>query len=140
MLWGCSKSNEGGDFGHDILDGFHEVQYKIIELTGTPNISDFIPFLSRFDLQGMNQEMQRQLEHVDRIFDYVIERTMKANSNKINEEDGRKDFVQILLELKDEKNDPKSFNIIHIKALLIVSLCIFILYKAITIYIYLCIY
>ncbi|XP_076881095.1 cytochrome P450 76C1-like [Bidens hawaiensis] len=119
MLWGCSKSNEGGDFGHDILDGFREVQYKIIELTGTPNISDFIPFLSRFDLQGMNQEMQRQLEHVDRIFDYVIERTMKANSNKINEEDGRKDFVQILLELKDEKNDPKSFNIIHIKALLI---------------------
>ncbi|KAK1419078.1 hypothetical protein QVD17_28235 [Tagetes erecta] len=75
MLWGCSKSDIG-----DLLDGFQEVACKIIELIGTPNISDFIPFLSRFDLQGMQKEMQRQLE---------------------------------------AQNDPKSFNIIHIKALLI---------------------
>ncbi|KAK9068011.1 hypothetical protein SSX86_012122 [Deinandra increscens subsp. villosa] len=121
MLWGHSKSNEGADFG-GILDGFREVEFKIIELMGTPNISDFIPFLSRFDLQGMQQEIKKQLEYVDRAFDHIIEGRLKVNSSKIEksiEEDGRKDFLQILLELKDQKNDPKSFNIIHIKALLI---------------------
>ncbi|KAI3828866.1 hypothetical protein L1987_02976 [Smallanthus sonchifolius] len=121
MLWGCSKSSEGNDFG-DILDGFREVEFKIIELMGTPNISDFIPFLSRFDLQGMQMEMQRQFEYVERVFDYIIEGKMKVDSNEIDEavaKDVRKDFLQILLEIKDKKNDPKSFNIIHIKALLI---------------------
>ncbi|KAI7754199.1 hypothetical protein M8C21_019724 [Ambrosia artemisiifolia] len=120
MLWGCSKSNEGGEFA-DMLERFREVEFKIIELMGTPNISDFIPFLSRFDLQGMNQEMLKQLEHVERIFNYIIEKKMKISSNKKDEavKDGRKDFLEILLELKEEKNDPKSFNIIHIKALLI---------------------
>ncbi|KAM0069830.1 putative cytochrome P450 [Helianthus debilis subsp. tardiflorus] len=121
MLWGCSKSNEGGDFG-EMMEGFQEVESKIIELIGKPNISDFIPLLSRFDLQGMNKEMQRQLEQVERIFNYIIDRRIKLKSSKVDETyegDGRKDFLEILLDLKDQKNDPESFNIIHIKALLI---------------------
>ncbi|KAJ0716384.1 putative flavonoid 3',5'-hydroxylase [Helianthus annuus] len=72
--------------------------------------------------EGMNKEMQRQLEQVERIFNYIIDRRIKLISSKADEtyeEDGRKDFLEILLELKDQKNDPKSFNIIHIKALLI---------------------
>ncbi|MFS7927506.1 putative flavonoid 3',5'-hydroxylase [Helianthus anomalus] len=124
MLWDCSKSNEGGDFG-EMLEGFQEVESKIIELIGKSNISDFIPLLSWFALQGMNKEMQRQLEQGDRIFNYIIERKIKLKSSKVDEtyeEDGRKDFLEILLELKDQKNDPKSCNIIHIKALLIVIL------------------
>ncbi|MFS7927509.1 putative cytochrome P450 [Helianthus anomalus] len=121
MLWGCSKSNEGGDFG-EMLEGFQEVESKIVELIGKPNISDFIPFLSRFDLQGMDKEMQRQLEQVERIFNYIIDRRIKFKSSKVDEAyegDGRKDFLEILLELKDQKNDPESFNNIHIKALLL---------------------
>ncbi|KAK1419071.1 hypothetical protein QVD17_28228 [Tagetes erecta] len=114
MLWGCSKSDIG-----DLLDGFQEVECKIIELMGTPNISDLIPFLSRFDLQGMKKDMQRQLEYVDRLFNHIIERKNKVKNCKIDEVDGRKDFLEILLDLKEQKNDPKSFSIIHIKALLI---------------------
>ncbi|KAM0069826.1 putative cytochrome P450 [Helianthus debilis subsp. tardiflorus] len=131
MLWGCSKSNEGGDFG-EMMEGFQEVESKIIELIGKPNISDFIPLLSRFDLQGMNKEMQRQLEQVERIFNYIIDRRIKLKSSKVDETyegDGRKDFLEILLDLKDQKNDPESFNIIHIKALLIVSFYLIPLYS-----------
>ncbi|KAD6453459.1 hypothetical protein E3N88_08164 [Mikania micrantha] len=65
--------------------------------------------------------MQRQLEFVDRIFDSVIEERIKVNSSKIDgedEEDGWKDLVQILLELKEQKDDPILFDIIQIKALL----------------------
>ncbi|KAJ0802842.1 putative cytochrome P450 [Helianthus annuus] len=105
MLWGCSKSDEGSYIG----DGFHEVESKIIKLLGAPNISDFFPWLSWFDLQKRRRDMQRQLEYVDQIFDNIIEKRIKANSSKIDravEEDGRKDFLQILLELKDQRDTP----------------------------------
>ncbi|XP_076953118.1 cytochrome P450 76C1-like [Bidens hawaiensis] len=114
MLWGCSKSNYIGD-------GFREVEFKIIELLGAPNISDFLPWLARFDLQKRRRDMERQLEYVDQIFENIIENRIKDNSSKLDgavEEDGRKDFLQILLELKDQKDIDTSFDIIPIKALL----------------------
>ncbi|MFS7927517.1 putative cytochrome P450 [Helianthus anomalus] len=115
MLWGCS-SNSG-----DIFHGFREVEFKIIELLGAPNISDFIPMLSWFDLQGRKREMQKQREHLDRIFESVIEERIRTNSRKMEgavEEDGRKDFLQIMLELMDQKDASTSFDIVQIKALL----------------------
>ncbi|XP_071687038.1 geraniol 8-hydroxylase-like [Rutidosis leptorrhynchoides] len=115
LLWGSSKFGEGDDL-IDNIDRFREVEFKIIKLMGTPNISDFIPMLSRFDLQGMNREMQKQLEYLDQLFDKIIERKTKVNPI---EEDGKKDFLQILLNLKDQKDDPTSFNITHVKVLLI---------------------
>lgn len=120
MLWGCSKSGEGNASSY-IGDRFREVEFKIIELLGAPNISDFIPMLSRFDLQRRKWDMLRQLEYVDRIIDKIIEDRIKVNSRKTKgafEEDGKKDFLQILLELKDQKDDPTSLSIIQIKALL----------------------
>ncbi|KAI3756503.1 hypothetical protein L1987_56324 [Smallanthus sonchifolius] len=120
MLWGCSKSDEGMESSY-IGDGFREVEYKIVELLGAPNISDFFPVLSWFDLQRRQRDMKRQLEYVDQIFDNIIEKRVKTNSSKIDgaiEDDGRTDFLQILLELKDQKDTPASFNIIQIKALL----------------------
>ncbi|KAK9068010.1 hypothetical protein SSX86_012121 [Deinandra increscens subsp. villosa] len=120
MLWGCSKSSEGKDCSI-IGDGFREVEFKMIELVGASNISDFIPMLSWFDLQGRQREMQRQLEVFDGILENVIEDRIKVNSSKMNrevEEDGRKDFLQILLELKDQKDVAASFDIIKMKALL----------------------
>ncbi|PWA78286.1 cytochrome P450 [Artemisia annua] len=125
MLWGCSKSCEGNDSSY-IGDRFREVEFKIIQLIGAPNVSDFIPMLSRFDLQRRKRDMLRQLEYVDRIIDKIIEDRIKVNSRKTEgafEEDGKKDILQILLELKEQKGDPKSLNIIQIKALLMDSVC-----------------
>ncbi|KAI3703409.1 hypothetical protein L1987_73461 [Smallanthus sonchifolius] len=115
MLWGCSS--DSGDLFH----GFREVEFKIIELLAAPNISDFIPMLSWFDLQGRNREMQKQKEHFYRILDRIIEERIETNSTKMEgvvEEEGRKDFLQIMLELKEQKDDSTSFDIVHIKALL----------------------
>ncbi|KAI3691676.1 hypothetical protein L6452_31478 [Arctium lappa] len=113
MLWGCSEGNDSSYIG----DGFREVEFKIIELLGAPNISDFIPMLSWFDLQGRQREMRKIKEHLDRIFDNIIGGRSNGNSRKING-DGRKDFVQILLELKDQKDGPTSIDNDQIKALL----------------------
>nr|XP_043629133.1 cytochrome P450 76C2-like [Erigeron canadensis] len=118
ILWGCSsKSNDHGN--NDFGDGFREVEFKIIELLGAPNVSDFIPILSMFDLQGRKREMKKQQLHLERILDTVINARIRDNSNIKEgqvEEDGKKDFVQIMLELKDQ--NPASFNIVKIKALL----------------------
>ncbi|KAI3689633.1 hypothetical protein L2E82_47597 [Cichorium intybus] len=120
MLWGHSKSDEGKD-SSDIGDGFREVEFKIIELLIAPNISDFLPVLSCLDLQGRQRDMQKNLEYVDKIFDSIIQGRIEANSTKIEgevNEDRRKDFVQMLLELKEQKDTPTSFNITQMKALL----------------------
>ncbi|KAL8196199.1 hypothetical protein R6Q57_025199 [Mikania cordata] len=120
MIWGRSKSEGGLEASH-IGDRFREVEMKIVKLLGTSNISDFFPVLSRFDLQRRNQEMQRHLEYVDGIFDNIIEKRIKDNSCKMDEEDERKDLLQILLELKDKKDTETSFNMLQIKALLTAS-------------------
>ncbi|KAK1430560.1 hypothetical protein QVD17_13385 [Tagetes erecta] len=114
MLWGSSKSSEDVSIG----DGFREVEFKIMELLGAPNISDFLPVLSWFDLQKRKREMQQQFEYVNEIFDNIIQKRIKTNLSKTDGADGNKDFLQIMLELKDQKDTSSSFNMIHIKALL----------------------
>nr|XP_043627284.1 7-ethoxycoumarin O-deethylase-like isoform X2 [Erigeron canadensis] len=116
MLWGCSKSGEPEDYSY-IGDGFREVVFKIIELIGEPNISDFIPILSWFDLQGKQREMLKQKQNVDMILDNIIEERINANSGKTDGAE-RKDFLQILLDLREQNAAVTSINIDQIKALL----------------------
>ncbi|KAI3828868.1 hypothetical protein L1987_02978 [Smallanthus sonchifolius] len=73
---------------------------------------------------GRNREMQKQKEHFHRILDSIIEERIETNSTKMEgavEEEGRKDFLQIMLELKDQKDASTSFDIVHIKALLFIK-------------------
>nr|GFA10349.1 cytochrome P450 76C1-like [Tanacetum cinerariifolium]GFA40326.1 cytochrome P450 76C1-like [Tanacetum cinerariifolium]GFA40352.1 cytochrome P450 76C1-like [Tanacetum cinerariifolium] len=123
MLWGRSKSSEMKDYSR-FEDEFREVEFKIMALLAAPNISDFLPMLSWFDLQGLKREMKKQFEYLDRIFDTIIKERIEETSSKIKgidviEEDGKKDFLQICLELKDRKDCPKSFSMDHVKALLL---------------------
>ncbi|GJQ92248.1 cytochrome P450 76C1-like protein [Tanacetum coccineum] len=119
MLWGRSKSSEMKDYSR-FEDEFRQVEHKIIALLVAPNISDFLPMLSRFELQGVKQEMKKQFEYLDRILDTIIKERIEETSSKRNgmdvvKEDGKK----ILLELKDRKDCPKSFSMDHVKALLV---------------------
>ncbi|KAI3756504.1 hypothetical protein L1987_56325 [Smallanthus sonchifolius] len=98
MLWGRSKSSEGKDSSY-LGDGFREIEFKIVELLGAPNISDYFPMLKWFDLQ-------KGSEICGGSWNIIIDGAV--------EEDGRTDFLQILLELKDA---PTPYNNIHIKAL-----------------------
>ncbi|GJW68347.1 cytochrome P450 76C1-like protein [Tanacetum coccineum] len=125
MLWGRSKSSEMMDYSR-FEDEFREVEFKFMVLLAAPNISDFLPMLSWFDLQGLKREMKKQFEYLDRILDTIIKERIEETSSKIKgidviEEDGKKDFLRICLELKDRKDCPKSFSMDHIKALLLVK-------------------
>ncbi|KAJ9542926.1 hypothetical protein OSB04_029432 [Centaurea solstitialis] len=116
LLWGCSKGYD--DYG-EIGDEFQEVAFEIMKLLAAPNISDFIPMLSRFDLQGRERDMRKLKEQIDRIFENFIRGRINANSRKMGK-DERKDFLQALL---DEKDDPKSsLDLDQIKAILVEEL------------------
>ncbi|KAK9143320.1 LOW QUALITY PROTEIN: hypothetical protein Syun_012720 [Stephania yunnanensis] len=115
MLWG------GG--GHDderitsLGTEFKDVVGEITELLGKPNVSDFFPGLARFDLQGLDRQMRVSSSKFDRIFECVIEERLKLIDGEKGVE--IKDFLQMLLRLKDEgDNNNTPFTMNHLKALL----------------------
>ncbi|CAH1415618.1 unnamed protein product [Lactuca virosa] len=111
MIWG--KSLVEDEKNSDVGVGLREVISKIVQLLGAPNVSDFFPMLTKFDLQGVQREMKRQWKTMDRILERIIEERLSIKKD----EAGRKDFLQILLELK-QQNTASAFTMTEIKALL----------------------
>lgn len=115
MMWGGTvKGEERGSLGAE----FRQLVMEITELLGKPNISDFYPGLARFDLQGVRKKMKGLALRFDRIFNSVIEQRIEMDKQSGNE--GGKDFLQLLLNLKDEEDSQTPFTMTHLKALLMV--------------------
>ena len=118
MLWGSSvKAEEMESVGTE----FKGVVSDITRLLGEPNVSDFLPWLARFDLQGLVKQMRVYARELDAIFDGAIEKMTNLGSKN----DGEcKDFLQQLMKLKDqEANSEVPITINHVKAVLAVSNC-----------------
>ncbi|BAT75924.1 Flavonoid 3'-monooxygenase [Vigna angularis] len=117
MMWGGEV--EGVD--REILGAeFRELVAEMTQLLGKPNVSDFFPGLARFDLQGVEKEMQALVPRFDEIFERMIGERVKVNEKEDGKKKERKDFLQFLLDLKDsEGHDSKTpFTMTHLKALL----------------------
>ncbi|KAL7182868.1 hypothetical protein ACSBR1_041527 [Camellia fascicularis] len=69
MLWGGSKFDDvKNQKGNSSLGAvFQTAITKMVELMGKPNISDFFPVLARFDLQGVEREMNEILVAVEQL-------------------------------------------------------------------------
>ncbi|KAK4400335.1 Flavonoid 3'-monooxygenase, partial [Sesamum angolense] len=90
---------------------------KLVDLLGKPNVSDYFPGLARFDVQGIAKEMKGYVQCVDRIVDEVVkERMGMAENAKIDE--GKKDFLQTLIDLKERRNAETSINMTELRAIL----------------------
>ncbi|GJU33523.1 cytochrome P450 [Tanacetum coccineum] len=118
MVWENTyvKGTNDSDFGAEL----QMVSAKVAEIFGQPNLSDFFPSLAWIDLQGIKREMLRQRNKLDTIFTRIIEDRSKSNPKTSQDGFGdntKKDFLQVLLDLKNQK-DPASLNLIQIKALL----------------------
>ncbi|GJV81734.1 cytochrome P450 76C1-like protein [Tanacetum coccineum] len=109
-------------FGDSFVADLQLVSAKIVEIFGKPNLSDFFPSLAWFDLQGVQRDMKKQRDKLDHIFTSIIEERIKSSSTKshdgVGQDNGKKDFLQILLDLMD-KEGPTSLNITKIKALIL---------------------
>ncbi|KAL0324423.1 UNVERIFIED_CONTAM: Flavonoid 3'-monooxygenase [Sesamum calycinum] len=121
LLWGGTFEGEKRD---RIGAEFREKVSKFIELLEKPNLSDFFPVLARFDFQGIVKEMKDLMRSFDEILDYVINDRLKImDSEQVEGElpssKRGKDFVQILLDLKEQNVAEESMTLTQIKALLV---------------------
>ncbi|XP_060207256.1 geraniol 8-hydroxylase-like [Lycium barbarum] len=112
MLWGGTvKGEERASLGAE----FRHVVTEMTELLGTPNISDFYPGLERFDLQGVTKKMKVLAKRFDRIFESMIDQRQKMDRNGGQES---KDFLHVLLKLKDDADAKMPLTMTELKALL----------------------
>ncbi|KAI3453589.1 hypothetical protein Pfo_010252 [Paulownia fortunei] len=121
LLWGGMMDEEERErLGAE----FREKVSKLVDLLGKPNVSDFFPCLARFDVHGIEKEMRALLPGVEEILDSVIDERMKMmTAGQVEGEERsterRKDFLGILLELKEQEvGERSSFGMAQIKAIL----------------------
>ncbi|PWA57976.1 cytochrome P450-like protein [Artemisia annua] len=121
IVWG--KGLVEGTKYPDLAADIRKAVLGIVEIAEGLNLSDFFPMLARFDFQGVEHKMKTQIKKFDHIFETTIEERTNSKS-KISDEtvkqEGRKDFLQILLELLDQ-NTATSINMTQLKALVVVS-------------------
>ncbi|XP_047326721.1 flavonoid 3'-monooxygenase CYP75B137-like [Impatiens glandulifera] len=99
VLWGeCGKEMAERNLGIE----FHHFVEELTMLVGVPNISDFIPCLAYFDMQGIEKKMKRLVTKFDKVFELMINERMREDDN--NE---KKDFLQGLLNLCKGEGDTK---------------------------------
>ncbi|EOA15128.1 hypothetical protein CARUB_v10028503mg [Capsella rubella] len=112
MLWGTTvKGEERESVGAEFLELVTEMNGLLLK----PNISDFFPVLSRFDLQGLVKRMKRPAQRMDQMFDRIINQRLGMDRDS----DGRTvDFLDVLLKVKDEEDDKTKLTMNDVKALL----------------------
>lgn len=122
MLWGGTvRDKEVARIGVE----FREAVYEMTKLLGLPNVSDFFPWLAWLDLQGLKREMKIVSTKFEQIFDKVIALRTEMDANNENTSGGKKDFLQVLLQLKNAEDNSKTpLTMDHVKALLMVSFMI----------------
>ncbi|CAN7045297.1 hypothetical protein IGI04_008257 [Brassica rapa subsp. trilocularis] len=112
MLWGATVQNEDREL---VGAEFSGIVQEMNDLLLVPNLSDFFPVLSRFDLQGLAKRMGGLAERMDRLFDRVI--NQRLGMGKGSEGKGE-DFLEVLLKIKDENDEKTNLNMNDVKALL----------------------
>nr|AHX24369.1 CYP76A26-like protein [Vinca minor] len=104
----------------DLLDNkdpesreFFDSMNEILELAGTPNIADFLPFLKKLDPLGLKKRMIDNMTRTMKISSkFVQERLDNRKAGKFNE---KKDFLDVMLEYRgDGKDGPDQFTEQHV--------------------------
>ncbi|KAM7525628.1 hypothetical protein LguiA_015530 [Lonicera macranthoides] len=117
MLWGGTvQGKERGSVGAE----FRKVVAEVTAQLGRPNVSDFFPGLGWLDLQGIKRKMEDFMQRLDRIFDAIIDQRLKMDGEGRGDDAKKesKDFLQTLLEKKEEGDAKVPLSMDHIKSLL----------------------
>nr|AYM55653.1 cytochrome p450 [Croton stellatopilosus] len=115
MLWGGTVEEENkASLGAE----FREAVADMTALLGKPNISDFFPGLGRFDVQGLVRKMDNLHKQFDGIFERMIAKRLKLDSDGGESSRERIDFLHYLLKVKEEGDTKTPLTMSHVKALL----------------------
>ncbi|KAI3686414.1 hypothetical protein L1987_80090 [Smallanthus sonchifolius] len=115
------STSDKGVTSSNLVAEIDMVASNIVRILGQMNLSDLFPSLARFDLQGVARDMKKQSDMLDQLFTRIIEGRNESNLKRSQDEverEGKKDFLQVLLNYRNEE-DAKSLNMIQIKALLV---------------------
>ncbi|KAJ9555250.1 hypothetical protein OSB04_009864 [Centaurea solstitialis] len=118
MMWGGSTTVKDGMNRVSLGVEFREVSNEMTGLLGTPNLSDFYPGLAWFDLQGIKRKTKAASKKFDGIFEKIIDQRKKM---MMDGDEISNDFLQFLLQVKDDGDFKTPFTITHLKALLLVD-------------------
>ncbi|KAL7111502.1 hypothetical protein ACP275_05G092700 [Erythranthe tilingii] len=119
MLWGGTITGEGGKIFETEFCG---VLSKLIDLMGKPNIFDFFPILAWLDIQGVRKQAETYMKSVDMIFELVIAQHKNMLCGEVTcKKQGKKDFLQILLEIQKKQDSEMPISQKQIKAILQVT-------------------
>nr|UVC58034.1 CYP706V3 protein [Isodon rubescens] len=91
---------------------------QMLKLLIKPNLSDFFPVLARFDLQGVVRDTTALVKKLEAIMEDAIDERIKKPHAGV-EEEGRKDFLQTLVDLMQDESNKESLGMVQIKAMLI---------------------
>ncbi|XWS61921.1 hypothetical protein CRYUN_Cryun07bG0166100 [Craigia yunnanensis] len=118
MVWGGKLR---GEKGATIEGHFKEISAELMVLLGKPNISDIFPVLARLDIQGIARGMKKISHLFDQLFESVIKLRMNVATEK-EKVDGKSekklDFLQLLLELKENEDSASSITMNQLKGML----------------------
>ncbi|XP_012574760.1 cytochrome P450 750A1-like [Cicer arietinum] len=115
MVLGCNK-----DSNLDLKGLIREA----MNLAGSFNLADFLPWLDIFDLQGLTSRMKKTSKSFDQMVEKII-KDHEHSSNTIKEDPHHKDFIDILLSLMHQSMDPHDkeqkhvIDITNIKAIIL---------------------
>ncbi|MQL94165.1 hypothetical protein Taro_026822 [Colocasia esculenta] len=125
MMWGSTvQGEERSQVGKE----FSEVVTEINDLLGVPNVSDLIPALARFDLQGVERRMKRLHVLCDKILSKIIDMRVRDAGNGGGEggEEKKgggnrgKDFLQVMLDAV-ESTAEAPLTVDNLKAIMMAS-------------------
>lgn len=111
--------------GKDEAKEIKDLAWRINMLAGKLSLGDILGALKVFDFSGNGKKFVKTLKK----FDELIERIMKEHEAAINDgedEERKKDLLDILLEIYNDPNADFKLTRNDIKSFLLVSFCLFI--------------
>jgi hypothetical protein len=104
MMFGARRKELKNHLGNNFDDLFNSLS-DMVEIFNNFNVSDLIPILKPFDLQGLERRMKSIRNRLENNLSNILKEYRKGN--KLVFDSTAKSFVQVLLNL-DEKLDDKS--------------------------------
>ncbi|KAF3438546.1 hypothetical protein FNV43_RR21309 [Rhamnella rubrinervis] len=92
---------------------------EMFYLVGAFNFADYVPVLGALDLQGLSRRLKKSIKQIDQILEKIIAEHEQDSTN-----DQHRDFVDVLLPLKNKPLNPQDKHVYmiyqtNIKAILI---------------------
>ncbi|XP_077242868.1 7-ethoxycoumarin O-deethylase-like [Tasmannia lanceolata] len=118
-VWGGTLDGEGR---RTIAAEFRQWTQEAMALSAKLNISDLFPILAPLDLQGTVRKMKKLAVWMDNVFDSIIGQRREMDSvqgEEENQKEESKDFLHLLLQLREAGDRKTPFTVTDLKALLL---------------------